>query len=285
MARPHIEYIQNQVLPWKTLGTGASRPGAEARALSYDPATKAVSVVMRYPKGWAMPDAHYLPCDEEFLVLDGVLSVGSVDYRRGDYAYLPAGMPRPNMASETGAVVLTFFEGPHASVFADAPVGLYDPARLIAKIETEKMPWGQPSDPLVAALANHPGRKVLRDDARTGERTWILTFGPDDPAKLTEGRIETHPVVEEFFLLDGDIHMPCGVLRPGAYTWRPGGIEHGPVGTRGGMTCFFRCKEGPMTTHWSERAKPIPWDAPYDPVLPEALRPLAAKPFDAASVY
>ncbi|MCA9267635.1 MAG: DUF4437 domain-containing protein, partial [Planctomycetales bacterium] len=212
MARPHIEYIQNQVIPWKKLAMGNSRPGAEGRGLSYDPDTQAATTIMRYPKGWRLSDAHYLPCDEELLVLEGDLSVGSLTYHAGDYAYLPAGMPRPSMGSDGGAVVLTFFEGDHGTVFGTAPVGMYDPARLIAKIETTKMAPVAPSDPYVAAVANKAERKVLREDPKTGERTWMMAFGPDDPNKLTHGKIETHPIVEEFFLLEGDIHMPCGVL-------------------------------------------------------------------------
>lgn len=278
MARAHIEFIQNQVLPWKQLAAGSSRPGAEGRALSYDFDSKAASVVMRYPAGWRMDQPHYLPCDEELFVLSGALEIGSVRYSSGDYAYLPAGMPRPGMASDTGAVVLTFFEGPHGSVFADTPDGLYDPARLIAKIETSSMPWGAPSDPVVAATANAPGRKVLRDDARTGERTWMLCFGPDDPKKMTHGRAEVHPVVEEVFLLEGEIQMPCGTLKPGAYFWRPPGISHGPVGTLKGLAGFFRCKGGPLVTEWSKEESPINWSPAYDPVLPEHLRQLARQP-------
>ncbi len=285
MGREHLEFIQSQVLPWKRLGLGSSRPGADGRALSYDFETKAASVVLRYPAGWCMNDTHYLPCDEELFVLSGSFTVGSVAYRPGDYAYLPAGMPRPSMASEGGAAVLTFFEGPHGSVFYEAPIGLYDPARLIAKIETSTMPWGAPSDPVVAAIANAPGRKLLRIDPKTEERTWMLKFGPDDPKKMTHGRTEVHPVVEEVFLLDGEIQMPCGTLRPGAYFWRPGGIPHGPIGTLGGMTGFFRTKGGPLVTEWSKEESLMDWDPSYAPTLPEHIRPLAALTADTSVLF
>lgn len=285
MSRPHIEFIQNQVLPWKQLGAGSSRPGAAGRALSYDPETKAASVLMKYPAGWRMAENHYLPCDEEFYVLDGSFSIGGVVYKKGDYAYLPAGMTRPGMASENGAAVLTFFEGPHGSVFGEAPLEMYDPARLIAKIETEQMPWGAPSDPVVAAIANAPGRKLLRVDPVSGERTWMLRFGPDDPKKMTHGRIETHPVVEEVFLLDGEIQMPCGVLKRGAYFWRPPGIPHGPVGTLKGLCGVFRSKGGPLVTAWSQDETPIDWAPDYTPALPDHLKPLAAQPADTSNLY
>jgi hypothetical protein len=285
MARPHIEFIQNQVLPWKQLGQGASRPGASGRALSYDPETKAASVILKYPAGWRMPEDHYLPCDEELFVLEGTFTIGGVAYHSGDYAYLPAGMPRPGMASDQGAAVLTFFEGPHGSAAGDAPLGLYDPAKLIAKIETAVLPWGAPSDPVVAATANAPGRKLLRQDPRSGERTWMLRFGPDDPNRMTHGRVEIHPVVEEVFLLDGEIQMPCGVLNRGAYFWRPAGIPHGPVGTLKGLSGFFRCKGGPLVTEWSTEEKAIDWHPAYRPTLPDHLKPLAAITADLSALY
>jgi quercetin dioxygenase-like cupin family protein len=285
VARPHIEFVQTQTLPWKTLGEGASRPGADAKALSYDPDTQACTAILRYPPGWRMNRPHFLECDDEFLVLEGELSVGAVTYGPGDYAYLPAGMPRPDMASADGATVLTFYEGPHRSLFAPAPDGLYDPARLIARIATREMPWGAPSDPVVAATANACGRKLLREDPATGERTWMLKMGPDDPSRMTTGRTETHPVVEETFLLDGEISMPWGVLKRGAYFWRPPGIEHGPVGTRTGFVGIFRCKGGPLSTVWSDRQLPIDWQAPYAPVLPPQVQALAFQSYDSALPY
>jgi quercetin dioxygenase-like cupin family protein len=285
MARPHIEFIQSQALPWKTLGADAARPGAEAKALSFDPETRAATAIIRYPAGWAIREAHYLDSDEEFYVLEGELWVGSVAYRKGDYAYLPAGMPRPGMHSDLGAAVLTYHEGTHRRMAGAAPLGMYDPARLIAKIKTDAEPWDAPGDPVVAAIANNAGRKVLRDDPKTGERTWLLRFGPDDPKKMTHGRIETHPVVEEVFLLDGEIAMPMGTLKPGAYFWRPAGIPHGPVGTLTGLFGIFRCKGGPLTTRWSDEESPIDWHPAYKPYLPEKLAHLAAATYDPAQRY
>ena len=285
MARPHIEFIQTQVLPWKDLGADSSRPGAQGKSLSFDPETRAATVIMQYPSDWDLPKAHYLDSDEEFYVMEGALWIGSVEYTKGDYAYLPAGMPRPSMHSTTGATVMTFHEGNHRTVYAEAPVGMYDPARLIAKVESEKMSWGHPSDPIVAATANNAGRKLLREDPARGDRTWLLQFGPDDPAKMTHGRIETHPVVEEVFLIEGEISMPYGTLKPGAYFWRPPHIEHGPVGTRKGLFGLFRCKGGPLTTHWSDEEVPIEWNPRYTPTLPPHLTQLATAAYDPALRY
>jgi hypothetical protein len=272
MPRPHLEFVQAQALPWKTLGADSSRPGVEAKALSFDPETRAVTAILRYPAGWTFDRAHHLDSDEELFVLSGALVVEGETYAAGDYAYLPAGFARARMYSPTGAEVLTFYEGPHRNVFAAAPPGLYNERKLILKKSTNAMPWESPRDPVVAATAAAPRRKSLRDDPITGEQTWILAMNADDPAKMTHQRTETHPVVEESFLLDGEISMHCGVMERGAYFWRPPNIEHGPVGTRKGFTAFFRTKGGPLSTKWSAEAKPIVWDAPYAPALPESLR-------------
>ncbi len=282
MARPHIEYIQSQAVPWMPSTT---RAGAFAKSLSEDPDTHAATRLMRYPAGWHLAPSHYLESDEEFFVLDGALWVGSMEYKKGDYAYLPAGMPRPSMHSDTGAVVLTFHEGKHDVIEDEGPGPMYDAARLIAKKESATMPWTNPSDPIVAATANGAGRKLLREDAVTGERTWMLRFGADDPQKMTHGRIETHPVVEEMFLLDGEVSMPYGTLKQGAYFWRPAGIEHGPVGTLKGLFGFFRCKGGPLTTKWSTEELPIAWNAPHKPTVPPAYAKFATATYDASLPY
>jgi quercetin dioxygenase-like cupin family protein len=268
MTRPHLEFIQAQALAWRTLGDQASRPGAEAKLLSYDPDSKAVTVILRYPAGWSLDQAHYLDSDEELYVLSGTLIIEGVTYGDGDYAYLPAGLPHTLIESPQGADVLTFYEGAHKRVAGDAPEGLYDATKLVERIPTKSVPWGSATDPKVAA----PGvkRLGLRKDADTGDTTWLLDV--DETGMTGEvNRLETHPVVEEVFLLSGEMHMPMGVLKQGAYFWRPPGIPHGPVGTKTGALGIFRCKGGPLTTDWSEESYPVQWDAPYRPILPDGV--------------
>lgn len=276
--RPHIEFIQAQVLPWTPQGPASARPGTEMKTLSRDAETGAASMIVRYPAGWRMGEARALACDEELFVLKGAFAVNGVTYRKGDYAYLPAGFARRDMASPEGADVLVFFEGASRKVEANAAAS--DPTRLIEKTPSEEMAWGHPSDPTVAAAAKDAGRKVLREDPITKERTWLLKFGADDPAQTTHGHIERHPVVEELFLLSGEISMTCGVLKPGAYFWRPPHIPHGPFGSRTGLYGFFRCKGGPLTTQWSDEKRPIQWTADYKPTLPPELSNRAAQSYD-----
>ena len=268
MARPHIEFIQAQAVKWRTLGESSSRPGAEAKPLSYDPDTKAVTVILRYAPGWSLDQEHHLDSDEEFYVLSGELKINDITYGEGDYAYLPAGYPRASMTAPKGADVMTFYEGAHKRVAGWAPADFYNAENLVERIATQSVPWGGATDPKVAA----PGvkRLGLRKDSKTGDSTWLLDI---DETGMTGdvNRLETHPVVEEVFLLSGEMHMPMGVLKRGAYFWRPPGISHGPVGTRTGALGLFRCKGGPLTTEWSEETYPVPWNSPYKPHLPHGL--------------
>jgi len=274
MPRPHIEFIQTQSLPWREMKSGAPRPGASAKILSADTDGGAFSAILRYPTGWRAAQQGACFLDEELYVLNGTLKIDGLAYDAGDYAYLPAGHRRGTMECAARADVLTFFDAP-----APAP---RDP---ILRLASSAMAWSTPTDPVVAATAKAPGRKLLREDRATGERTWLLKMGADNPAATTHGRIETHPVAEETFLLEGEIAMPCGVLRPGAYFWRPPGIAHGPTGIRRDLTAFFRCRGGPLMTAWSDEKQPIAWDAPYAPMLPETVKASAFAPYDFAQKY
>ncbi|MBM3502906.1 MAG: DUF4437 domain-containing protein [Alphaproteobacteria bacterium] len=271
MARDHIEFIQAQLIPWRVLPPTTARPGVEMRMLSRDPEIGASSLLLRYPKGFAINEPHYLDNDEEFFVLDGELEIGRTRYGKGSYAYLPDGYPRPRMATPDGALVLTFFEGKHKNVFGGAKDFRKD--LLVEKIDTTTAAWAGIVDPKVKGGGL---RKImLREDAKTGERTWILRMGANDPKKVTHSQLEIHPFVEEMLLLDGSISMSIGVLHQGAYFWRPGGVQHGPVGTIPGCTCFFRCKGGPFSTDWTKESYPIDYNAPYDPTLPPDLKAIA----------
>lgn len=282
MSRPHIEFIQCQAVSWQTLGPNSARPGADAKTLSRDTDSKAVSAILRYPKGWKLSGAHHLDGDEELFVLKGSLTVGGLTYSAGDYAFLPAGYVRDGMAAPDGADVLTFFEGAHSRIDGTPADGIYDPRKLVERVASRDVEWGSATDPKVKA----PGvrRLGLRKDPHTGDTTWLLDI--DETGMGGDvNRLETHPVVEEVFLLSGEMHMPMGVLKRGAYFWRPPGIPHGPVGTKTGALGFFRCKGGPLTTEWSEDAYPVKWNAAYKPILPEDLAQRLANTFEEALPY
>lgn len=280
MPRPHIEFLQAQTVGWSA-SSSVPNVGCLSKTLSVDPDSGASTGILRYPGGLCVDKPFSLSCDEELFVLDGAFSIGDVEYEQGDYAYLPAGHIREAVRSADGADVLTFYES--SPSIRQGNDGRYDESQLIERLRTRDMAWGSASDAKVAAPA--VGRKLLRPDTAIGERTWLLKIDVADGQRYDLNGVECHPCVEEMFLLDGDIAMTTGVLRSGAYFWRPPNIPHGPMGTTAGFVALFRAKEGTFTTAWSEPDCDIPWDAEYEPILPDELTESARQPYDATLRY
>ncbi|NJO13025.1 MAG: DUF4437 domain-containing protein [Gammaproteobacteria bacterium] len=112
------------------------------------------------------------------------------------------------------------------------------------------------------------GRKLLYQDPDTQDTTWLLGTLPLRWAE----RSEVHPTVEEMYLLAGEVHGNRGVMRPGAYFWRPASKPHGPYGTQTGNLYLFRTKGGKLATTYVAPEKPFHWWPAYDPVLPPELQ-------------
>lgn len=262
--RPHIEFIQSQWLPWDASATAAWRPGVSARVLSRDVEDGAASLILRYPPGYRRgPEA--LDADEEFIVLSGAIELDGTRYGRHDYAHLPRHLPRGTFLCAYGAEVLTFISAePNVTT---EPIGAFDPRRLVRRIDTRAMAGMHgPRRHMASEGFNHGGtvHKLLFDDPLTLDKTWIAGLMPYWRCET----VERHPVCEEEFALAGDIHMPHGVMREGAYFWRPANVPHGPFGTLGGTIHLCRGKGGLFATSFEPATEPFAWDRPYRPILP-----------------
>jgi len=84
-------------------------------------------------------------------------------------------------------------------------------------------------------------------------------------------KCEIHPVVEEMYLLGGEIIGPQGHMMPGAYFWRPPGLPHGPFGAKGGSLLLHRTIGGPLSTTYADAPAPFDWHPAYNPILPPEL--------------
>ena len=266
MARPHIEFIQSQVIPFKSGLYGGARPEIETRMLSVDDMDGSASTVLRYPAGWSRTRPHTLDVDEEFFVLEGAMEINGRMYSKHAYAHLPKGYLRESHVSSAGAVVLTFFSGePHASETATATFE-FDDRRLVEFIDTRTMAAQKGERKHMNSGDWDPSgtsHKKLYQDPDSGELTWLIGLEPG----WRYNKSETHPVVEEEFAILGDICFPMGVMRDGGYFWRPPGIEHGPFATWGGTLHLCRCRGGPFSTDLRETDGPN-WSPDYTPTLP-----------------
>jgi len=287
LGRPHIDFIQSQLAPSRVLGPTNSQPGVSGTPLSYDAkGTRAVTVIFRFPQNWSMTRPHYVNSDQEFFVLDGELEINGTLYRRGDYAYLPAGLAHTSRSSGPGATLLNFYEGEHLAFYEPTPAGMYLPEKLIRKLVADEQPWQTSREPAFATLGPGVREKRLRHDPASGESTWLVEVAADPAADAAPLRpTVSHAVVEESYVLQGEIATPRGTMRSGAYSWRAPGTPRGPWGSRTGYQLLVRSRRGALATTVSAEPVRVTWDAPYDPAIPESMRAFAFGARSAATAY
>ncbi|MSQ85413.1 MAG: hypothetical protein EXR10_00990 [Alphaproteobacteria bacterium] len=282
MARPLIEFLFAQHLPWAPGLPGSARDDVDAKILSRDTANGELTAIVRYPAGWARPEAESLAAEEEMYVLEGSLVINGHTYTRDTYACLPNHYQRSSAESIDGCVALTFFDGTPAE---SKPVAMPDPtAPLIEGLDVYAMRWdAKPADPSLEWMGNR--RKILRmDPVYKQKATFIISTPPHIYPDNWACPTLTHPCVEESFMLAGDMIGPHGRMTPGAYFWRPAEIPHGPFGTRDGGMCLIRFRHGPHVNVWGETQVPYTFDTPYKPALPPALKEFATF-YDGAARY
>jgi hypothetical protein len=261
MPRPHIEFIQHQDLQAEQVSPRSAQPEVRMKRWSVDPESGASSNLVDFPPGWRRTERGYSPVDEEFYVLSGDVSISGVRYTEHCYGFLPAGYTRFDSHSEQGAQVLVFFSGRPAWTPGD---GKADALRLVGCLNMFDEPWTGNFNPRFPAGA---GRKWLRRDPLTTDETWILGTLP-----LRSGRRpEKHPVVEEMYLISGELIGPNGVMRPGAYFWRPPEVWHGPFGSKTGCLMLFRTVGGPLSTIYTEDEQDFDWNPLHRPIVPELM--------------
>ena len=275
MSRPHTEFIQSQALPWQPSPYGGRFEGTEMKVLSRDADTGAASLLVKYPAGFSREAPEYLTADEELFVLDGALTIDDRHYSEMCYGHLPAGYGRSSSESGvSGAVVLTFVSAEPETKPGEAPAGLYDPARLVGQVDVLNKPLStdlrtldvDQTDAMVESFSAF-AHILFREDPVTHDQTWLLSARP-----LWQGDvIEIHPVVEEMYLVAGDMAGERGLMKAGAYFWRPPGLRHGPFGSKTGNLMFFRTQGGPLRTEFEPGADVFTWDPAHRPVLPDEL--------------
>jgi len=282
--RAHIEFLQSQMLPWRRIGAGLARPDAEYKLLSRDAADGACSTLMRYAPGWSRQGPEHITADEEFFILEGSLEMDGHHYARDSYAFLPAGWTRHEMHSATGCVLLAFYNREPQLVLAAGGGEAEVSQKAVQHINAAAMPWDMTlNDPNLKHLGI--GRKNLRTDAESGERTFLSLILPQAEPPGQKGPQEIHPVVEEAFLLGGSLTGPHGTMHPGAYFWRPAGIAHGPFGARWGAVSLIRFVGGKHVNIWTEDEAPFDFNTPYRPILPPELVYLEHTPWEPAPNY
>ena len=272
MARPHIEFIHAQDLPWLQGVLPDALGRLDAKVLSRDDDTGACSIILRYPPGWRDDTVSHFAAAHEFYVLDGAIVRDGQSYGIESYGYFPAGHTTRSAASPEGAVVLTFFDATPVSVAGEGLVAQDPDAPAIPYINLLEMPWSSKGiDPDVQFL--RIVHKVLRHNKATGDKTIVLDGGAHTHPRDWHEKALAHPCVEEMFLLSGDIVGERGLMTAGAYFWRPPHEWHGPFGSRYGNVSLIRFVGGHHVNIWGDESLRFQYDPPHAPKLPAALEP------------
>jgi hypothetical protein len=275
MARPHILFIQAQDLPWSRGLYGSGREDVESKILSIDEAGTDATCIVRYPPGWRRETEH-LTAHEEFLVLDGAITINDRRYEKHTYGFLPSGYPRERAFSDHGAVLLNmFYDKPEA--ISGMPASWFDEKLLIEYVNPLEMEWDAGLvDP---QLAKGVAIKPLREDPYTKEVSFLYC---SPPHRVPPGMAKpqwTHPMVEELYCLAGQyVWGDCGRMGPGGYAWWREGVYHGPAGTDTGYNLFVRTVNGPLVNEFATDKKPFTWEPEFRPLLPDELQ-RHAKPY------
>jgi hypothetical protein len=64
---------------------------------------------VRFPAGWARPEAGYYAVAEEVLILEGDIRLGDVIWRAGGYLWIPANRVRSDFRSGLGCLAFAWF--------------------------------------------------------------------------------------------------------------------------------------------------------------------------------
>lgn len=271
--RPHIEFVQTQNIAW-----ACRADGSKVKMISCDPDSADATMIVRLPAGFSSgPRAKDEPAIE-FFVLDGALTVDTLECTRHAYGFIPQGWCGGAAASSGGATMLVFR---HAR---DDPNTHARNCGAIA-IDTMRMPWDTSTyDARLGHL--RLARKVLRLGPNNSGRTFLLTGLPHGVTEATHLPTETHHHCEEAFMLQGEMWAPEGRMRQGSYFFRPPGIVHGPhVSETGFMQIMRSPGSNRVINQWSRDVRPLPIGAPYAPIVPDGTPLQWLTPLEDAPQY
>ncbi|WP_067186121.1 hypothetical protein [Microtetraspora niveoalba] len=118
-------------LTWVEVTMPASSGPVRLVRLHADRATGASVSLVRFPAGWARPGTGHYTCAEEFVALDGRISVSGAGFPAGAHKYLPALATRSDSsAGPDGCLAVAWFSGP--PVWRDGAASHSAPDRPVA---------------------------------------------------------------------------------------------------------------------------------------------------------
>lgn len=143
---------------WVQMTIPGGTPQVRLLRLHVDRATKASVSLVVFPAGWRRPDiGHYLS-GEEFVVLQGSLTVSGAEHEAGQWVWVPPLATRSDSSAPRGALALAWFSGP--ATWRD---GEGEPAATAAVVSARPVPG-----PLRVRRPGVPGESCLLAELPTG---------------------------------------------------------------------------------------------------------------------
>lgn len=271
MARPHIEFVQTQNVDWEERSDGT-----QVKRLNGDPESGEETTLIRYPAGFAYADRGPEDRAEEYFVLDGSIVIGGRERGYHAYGFTPRGQSAGSRTTATGATLIVFRYGRSDP---DSVTGVSEALALDAL----DVPWDmRPSDDRIAHL--RLTRKVLRLGPNDSSRTFLLLGLPHGMPAEPAMPAEIHDHFEEMFMLQGEMWTPEGLIRPGAYFYRPPEIVHGPHVSVGGFFQIMRAGANYVRTTWTDPV-PLPIGQAYAPKFPEGTPASWVRPWNPPEAF
>lgn len=113
MARPPLEFFDTEKIPWEPHVVQSKRMDPlMQKVLSYDEETGAITLFVKYPKGYKHPFLTYHTITEELFILKGQIKMEGKEYGEGFYAYRPPGMVHGDMEVLEETILMIMFSGP-----------------------------------------------------------------------------------------------------------------------------------------------------------------------------
>lgn len=102
--------VDDPGLDWVEVPIPGSTPAVRLARLHVDPGTRASVSFVRFPAGWTRPGTGHYTCAEEFVVLDGRISVSGREHPVGTHVFLPPGTARTDSTvAPGGCLVVAWF--------------------------------------------------------------------------------------------------------------------------------------------------------------------------------
>jgi hypothetical protein len=156
---------------WRELTIPDGQPPVLVHRLFVDPLTNGVTTLVRFPHGWRRPVAGYYVVEEEALFLEGSFRMTGLEYPGTTYAFFPAGFPRADSVSTSGAVAIASFGGRADWVRGSTAA---DSVASVRVADWRKLP--------ISDFLGRHGARLLREHAAGS--TWMFEQAPSGRAPV-----------------------------------------------------------------------------------------------------